>query len=69
MHYDPVTGEPSEDQSKALPKKLPQPGGNYNSEADAFYHPQPEADWTLNTTTYLWEAPEEVKNDSIKLSR
>ena len=40
-------------------KKLRNPGGNYNSEADAFYHPQPEADWTLNTTTYLWEAPEE----------
>ena len=59
VHYDPVTGEPSEDQSKAL-RKITQPlGGNYNSEADAFYHPQPEADWTLNTTTYLWEAPEE----------
>ena len=59
VHYDPVTGEPSEDQSKALRKNYATLGGNYNSEADAFYHPQPEADWTLNTTTYLWEAPEE----------
>ena len=59
VHYDPATGEPSEDQSKALRKNYATPGGNYNIEADAFYHPQPGADWTLNTTTYLWEAPEE----------
>ena len=26
VHYDPVTGEPSEDQSKALRKKLRNPG-------------------------------------------
>ena len=31
----------------------------YNSEADAFYRSPAGADWTLNTTTYLWEAPEE----------
>ena len=59
VHYDPTTGEPSEDQSKALRKNYATPGGNYNKDADAFYHTQPGADWTLNTTTYLWEAPEE----------
>ena len=59
VHYDPATGEPSEDQSKALRKNYATPSGNYSREADAFYHPQPGADWTLNTTTYLWEAPEE----------
>ena len=59
VHYDPATGEPSEDQSKALRKNYATPGGNYSKEADAFYHPKPGTDWTLNTTTYLWEAPEE----------
>lgn len=59
VYYDPATGEPSEDQSKALRKNYATLGGNYNKEADAFYHPQPRADWTLNTTTYLWQAPEE----------
>ena len=59
VHYDPATGEPSEDQSKALRKNYATLGGNYDREGDAFYHPQPGADWTLNTTTYLWEAPEE----------
>ena len=29
----------------------------YDSEADAFYEPQPYPSWELNTSTYLWEAP------------
>ena len=29
----------------------------YDSTADAFYDLQPFSSWTLNTTTYLWEAP------------
>ena len=32
-------------------------GGTYDSENDAFCDPQPFPSWTLNTTTYLWEAP------------
>ena len=32
-------------------------GYNYDVEADAFYPPKPFASWTLNTTTYLWNAP------------
>lgn len=32
-------------------------GFNYDATADAFYPPQPFDSWTLNTTTYLWEAP------------
>jgi hypothetical protein len=32
-------------------------GYTYDPEADAFYAPQPYDSWTLNTTTYQWEAP------------
>jgi len=30
---------------------------NYNAVADAFYSAKPYPSWTLNTTTYTWEAP------------
>lgn len=29
----------------------------YDRENDVFYAPQPFPSWTLNTTTWLWEAP------------
>lgn len=32
-------------------------GFKYDADADAFYAPQPYDSWTLNTTTYIWEAP------------
>ena len=32
-------------------------GFNYDKTADAFYAPQPYPSWTLNASTYLWEAP------------
>ncbi len=32
-------------------------GYTYDSEADAFYAPQPYGSWTLNQTSYIWEAP------------
>ncbi len=40
-----------------LRKNFATVGGSYDSENDAFYNPQPFPSWTLNTTTYLWEAP------------
>ena len=38
-------------------------GYTYDSTADAFYAPQPFPSWTLNTTTYLWEAPIPMPTD------
>lgn len=29
----------------------------YDAKHDVFYAPQPGPDWTLNTETWLWEAP------------
>jgi len=56
VHYD-QNGNPSADQSKALRYNYPSPGFLYSSKDDAFYEQQPFPSWTLNTSTYLWEAP------------
>jgi hypothetical protein len=32
-------------------------GYTYDEENDVFYAPQPFPSWTLNNTTWLWEAP------------
>lgn len=57
VHYDPQTGEPSADQSKALRKNYASIGCTYDQRADAFYDDQPYSSWNLNTETYLWEPP------------
>jgi hypothetical protein len=38
-------------------------GYNYDAINDIFYAPQPYASWTLNETTWLWEAPTPYPND------
>jgi len=57
VHYDPETGEPSEDQSKSLRKNHPGVGYTYDVDKDAFIPPQPFNSWSLNDDTCLWEAP------------
>jgi len=36
---------------------------HYDKSKDAFYAPQPYASWTLNSTSFLWEAPESYPSD------
>lgn len=57
VHYDPVTGEPSADQTKSLRGNYAGIGMIYDMENDVFYAKQPYASWVLNTTTWTWEAP------------
>ena len=57
VHYNPETGEPSADQSKALRKNYAGIGYTYDREKDAFIPPKPFASWVLNVDTCLWEAP------------
>jgi hypothetical protein len=57
VHYDPETGEPSEDQSKALRKNYAGIGFTYDEERDAFIPPKPFESWVLDEDTCLWEAP------------
>jgi hypothetical protein len=58
VHYDPNTGLPSADQSKALRKNYASIGMEYDSAADAFRSVQPFPSWTLNNETFIWECPE-----------
>jgi hypothetical protein len=63
VHYDPTTGQPSADQSKALRKNYAGINYRYDSQRDAFYPPQPFSSWTLNETSCLWEAPVAMPSD------
>ena len=38
-------------------------GFTYDSSNDVFYQPQPYASWSLNETTWLWEAPIDYPDD------
>lgn len=63
VHYDPVTGEPSADQSKALRKNYAGLGYTYDEARDAFIPPKPYSSWTLNEDTCLWEPPVAYPDD------
>lgn len=59
VHYEPNSNNPSADQSKVLRGNYAGIGYTYDSTYDAFYAPQPYNSWTLNTGSFLWEAPAE----------
>ena len=66
IHYEPNSQTPREDQSGALRYNYAGEGYLYDKEADAFYEPQPFPSWTLNTSTYMWEAPVAYPTDGQK---
>ena len=43
-------------------------GYTYDRTNDVFYAPQPYPSWTLNQTTWLWEAPTPHPNDDKRYS-
>ena len=57
VHYNPETGLPSEDQSKALRFNYAGIGFTYDEERDAFSPPKPYDSWVLDEDTCLWVAP------------
>lgn len=57
IHYNPSTGEPSEDQTKTLRKNYAGVGMKYDPSRDAFILPQPFDSWVLNEDTCLWDPP------------
>lgn len=63
VHYNPNSNEPSADQSKALRGNYAGVGYIYDAQNDVFYTPQPYPSWTLNQTTWLWEAPTPYPQD------
>jgi len=58
VHYDPETGEPSEDQSKALRKNYAGIGYTFDEQRDAFIPPKPSPDAVLDEDTCLWVLPD-----------
>lgn len=63
VHYNPSTGEPSADQSKAFRKNYAGIGYMYDPIRDAFIAPKPYASWVLNETSCLWQAPVAMPDD------
>jgi len=68
VHYDPQTGEPSADQSKAFRKNYAGIGYTYDESRDAFIPPKPFDSWTLNEDSCLWEAPVAMPDDGQQYS-
>jgi len=63
VHYNPETGEPSADQSKALRFNYAGIGYTYDEDRDAFIPPKPFESWVLDETTCLWQAPVDMPDD------
>jgi hypothetical protein len=57
VHYDPNSGLPSSDQSKALRKNYAGIGFIYDRENDMFITPKPYESWLLNLETGDWDSP------------
>ena len=57
VHYDPNTGLPSVDQSKALRKNYAGIGFIYDRETDMFITPKPYDSWLLDLEIGDWYSP------------
>ncbi len=68
VHYDPQTGQPSADQTKALRKNYAGIGYSYDSTNDCFIAPKPYPSWLLDTTTCLWQPPTPMPQDGKQYS-
>jgi len=66
VYYDPQTGEPAEDQSKAFRKNYAGIGYTYDESRDAFIPPKLFDSWELNENSCLWEAPIPYPEDGNK---
>jgi hypothetical protein len=63
VHYDPETGEPSADQTKALRMNYAAIGGTYSKMRDAFIPPKPFPSWVFVPETCTWKAPVDMPQD------
>ena len=65
VYFDPATGEPSANQSKAFRGNYAGIGYLYNDTLDAFIPPKPYSSWVLDEATYLWSAPVPYPTDGL----
>ena len=71
VHYNPETGKPSDDQTKALRYNYAGIGFTYDETKGtdgAFIPPKPFDSWELDEATCLWEAPIEYPEDGASYS-
>jgi hypothetical protein len=66
VYYDPITNEPSDDQSKAFRKNYAGIGFTYDWSLDAFIPPKPYPSWVLDENTCFWSAPVPYPTDGKK---
>lgn len=57
IHYNPETGLPSEDQSKALRKNFPSVGWVYDKNLDAFIPPKTFPSFVFDEQSCTWVPP------------
>ena len=62
VHYDPVTREPSADQSKAFRGNFAGIGFTYDEALDAFIPPKPGDNYILDESTYSWIEVDNVED-------
>jgi hypothetical protein len=65
VYYDPTTGDPATEQSKALRKNYASIGYTYDAERDAFIAPKPFDSWLLDEVTCQWQPPVAYPNDGF----
>jgi hypothetical protein len=65
VYYDPTTGEPAADQSKAFRKNFAGLGYAYDEALDAFIPPKIFPSWVLDEETCQWEAPVPYPTDGL----
>jgi hypothetical protein len=63
VHYDPSTGLPSADQTKAFRGNYAGVGFKYDPTLDAFIPPQPFPSWVLDPKSFGWSAPVPYPSD------
>lgn len=66
VHYDPITGQPSADQSKAFRKNYAGIGYSYDPVRDAFIPPPVYPSWVLDEDSCQWKPPVPVPEDGKK---
>lgn len=57
IYYNPVTGQPDENQTKAFRKNYAGIGFTYDPARDAFIPPQPFPSWVLDEFSCTWKSP------------
>jgi hypothetical protein len=66
IHYNPETGNPSDNQDLALRKNYAGIGYSYDKTLDAFIPEKQYPSWVLNQQTCLWEPPVPYPDDGFQ---